>query len=104
MARKLGLLFIVLGLGLVFTSASAQDKKIDVEAIFKKLDANSDGKLSKMEFVALAERYKDKEKAKEKLTAVFEKIDPENKGLSKDQFRKYLDSVKKKDEPTRQRS
>ena len=94
----LGLLFLLAGFALA--SAGAQEaKKIDVDAIFKKLDGNSDGKLSKDEFLKLADNFKDKEKAREKLTKAFESIDPKNVGLTKDQFRKYLEavSVRKKD-------
>lgn len=100
MARWFGMLFLIIAAGVVLTSADAQEtKKIDVDAIFKKLDANSDGKLSKDEFLKLAENFKDKVKAREKLTRTFEKIDPNNEGVSKDQFRKYLEmaSVRKKD-------
>jgi Ca2+-binding EF-hand superfamily protein len=101
MPRWIGTLFIIITTGLVITGASGQDPstkgKLDIDAIFKKLDANNDGKLSKGEFLKLADRCKDKEKARAKLTMAFETIDPENMGLSKDVFRKYLESVKKKD-------
>lgn len=100
MARWLGMLIIVAAAGLVLTSAGAQEaKKIDVDTIFKKLDGNSDGKLSKDEFLKLADNFKDKEKARTKLTKAFESIDPKNAGLSKEQFRKYLEAVsaRKKD-------
>jgi Ca2+-binding EF-hand superfamily protein len=97
MSRMLGILLAGLTLCFIMTGAQAQGKKLDVEAAFKKLDANSDGKLSKDEFLKLADRFKDKDKAREKLTKAFEKIDPQNQGLSKDQFGQYLDSVKKKD-------
>ena len=100
MARLIGMLCLTIAMGLLLGSAGAQEaQKVDVDAIFKKLDANSDGKLSKDEFLKLANRFKDKEKAREKLTMAFDKIDPKNEGLSKDQFRKYLDmvSMKKKE-------
>ena len=100
MARWFGMLFTVVAAGLVLASAGAQEtKKIDVDAIFKKLDTNSDGKLSKDEFLKLADNFKDKVKAREKLTKTFEMIDPRSEGVNKDQFRKYLEtvSVKKKD-------
>lgn len=103
MKRLLGMFFIVLAAGLLSSGAAAQDKKskIDLEAVFKKLDTNSDGKLSKDEFVRMADRFTNKEKAREKLGMVFDKIDPDNKGLSRIQFRQYLDglSAKKKDVP-----
>src|SRR5205823_14731315 len=99
MPRWIGAFLIVAAAGLFLGGASGQEAakgKLDVDAIFKKLDANSDGILSKDEFLKLAERFKDKEKARMKLTMAFDKIDPDNKGLSKDVFRKYLESVKKK--------
>ena len=97
MPRWIGTLFIVMTLGFLITGVSAQDTKgkLDVDAIFKRLDTNSDGILSKDEFLKLADRFKDKEKARARLTMAFDKIDPANKGLSKDVFRKYLESVKK---------
>src|SRR5262245_8854823 len=101
MARLLGMLIGATTLGLVLSGAQAGgDKKgkLDVEAIFKKLDSNTDGVLSKDEFLKMADRFKDKEKARTKLTMTYEKIDPENKGLSRDQFRKYVESVKKKND------
>ena len=101
MPRWIGTLFILMTAGFFLTGVSAQDTtkkgKLDVDAIFKKLDTNSDGRLSKDEFLKLADRFKDKDKARAKLTMAFEKIDPDNKGLSKDVFRKYLETVKKKD-------
>jgi Ca2+-binding EF-hand superfamily protein len=94
MARLIGLLSFALALGFFACGAGAQEtKKIDVDAFFKKLDGNNDGKLSKVEFLKLAEAYKDKQKAREKLTVVFDKIDPKNEGLSKDQFRTYIDTL-----------
>src|SRR5260370_38076407 len=101
MARWIGMLLVVLTVGLIFNAGAAQDTKkdkLDADAIFKKLDTNNDGVLSKDEFLKLAERFKNKEKAREKLTMAFDKIDPENKGLSKDQFRKYLETERKQDD------
>jgi len=100
MARLIGLLSFALAIVLLAGSAGGQEtKKIDVDRFFKKLDTNNDGKLSKDEFLKLAEVFKDKQKAREKLTVVFDKIDPKNEGLSKDQFRTYIDtlSMKKKE-------
>ncbi|MSQ93916.1 MAG: hypothetical protein EXR98_05090 [Gemmataceae bacterium] len=99
MARLAGLLFVALAIGLLMGGAGAQDTKkgkLDVEAIFKKLDTNSDAKLQKDEFLKMADRVKDKEKAREKLTVTFEKLDTDKKGLSIEQFRKYLENGKKK--------
>src|SRR5436190_20618527 len=97
----IGMLLAALTIGLIVSVGEAGDPgkkgKLNVEAIFKKLDTNSDDKLSKEEFVKLAERFKDKEKARIKLTMAYDKIDPQNIGLSRDVFQKYLDSVRKKD-------
>ena len=99
MTRLLGLFFVVLTIGLVLGNAAGQGTKqgkLDVNAIFKKLDANNDGKLQKDEFLKLADQYKNKEKARAKLAEAFKTIDPENRGITKDVFRRYLDSAKKK--------
>jgi Ca2+-binding EF-hand superfamily protein len=45
------LLIVLVAFGLCAPLASAQDKKGTPEEQFKKLDTNSDGKLSKEEFV-----------------------------------------------------
>ena len=76
--------------------------KGDVDAFFKKLDGNMDGKLSKDEFLKMAERAKEKEKARQKLSQAYDKIDPEKKGISKDSFRRYyLESAKNNDAPNK---
>jgi Ca2+-binding EF-hand superfamily protein len=50
--KTLTTLLAVLALGSFATSLNAQEKKkIDPEAAFKKKDANSDGKVSKEEFL-----------------------------------------------------
>ena len=101
MAHWIGMLLVALTLALLLSGVQAQDtskKKFDCEACFKKLDANNDGKLSKDEFLKLADNFKNRDKAREKLVAAFEKFDTDRMGLTLDQFRKYLDSVKKKDE------
>ena len=101
MTRWLGMFFIMLTVGIVLSSAHAGDTKkakLDADAIFTKLDANNDGILNKTEFLKLADQFKDKAKARAKLTIVYEQIDPDNTGLSKAQFKMYLDSKKKKDE------
>lgn len=74
------------------------DKKpAKVEDVFKKLDKDSDGKLSKNEFSA---RGKDPEKAK----AAFVKVDANRDGsISMDEFRAFLKRLeerakKKKDQ------
>lgn len=101
MIRCLAALFAVLTAMFLLNGVQAQDTKkpkLDIDVVFRKLDSNSDGKLVKDEFLRLADRFKDKEKAREKLTRTHNIIDPTNAGLTKDQFRKYLDSVKKKEE------
>jgi hypothetical protein len=100
MTKVLGCLCVVASLLVLLGSAAADDAgqsrfKGDFELFFKKLDTNKDGKLSKTEFLQLADRAKDKAKARDKLTKVFETLDPENKGLTKEQFKCYLDSSKK---------
>jgi Ca2+-binding EF-hand superfamily protein len=102
MARLLGALFVVLAVGLVLSGAAAHGQpktgKLDIDAIFKKLDTNNDGKLQKDEFLKLCDNFKNKDKAREKLTAAFDMIDVAKIGyLSKEQFQKYLESGKKKD-------
>jgi Ca2+-binding EF-hand superfamily protein len=104
MARLFGTWLFVLALGLVLSIAAAQEQpkkgKIDIDAVFKKLDTNNDGKLQKDEFLKLCDNFKNKEKAREKLTAAFDLIDVEKVGyLSKAQFQKYLENRQKK-EPT----
>jgi Ca2+-binding EF-hand superfamily protein len=100
MTRLAGLLLVALTVGLLMGGAEAQDtkkSKLDVDAIFKKLDTNNDGRLQRDEFLKMAERFKEKDKAREKLTMTFEKLDTDKKGLSIEQFRKYLESRTKKD-------
>ncbi len=84
----------------VLGSAGAQDdkdKKRDPEVIFKKLDTNNDKHLSKEEFLKLADLGKDKEKAREFLAKAYEKIVvAPSKGMTCDQFKKFLIDVRKK--------
>lgn len=83
----------------LWTGVAAQDvkKKVDAETIFKKLDTNNDGKLQRDEFLKMADSFKNKDKAREKLASTFMTIDVEKLGfLSRDQFRRYLDAAKKK--------
>lgn len=97
MVRVIGVFCLVIVAGMLASSAGGQEpKKGDVDALFKKLDANNDGKLSKTEFLKLADSYKDKDKARDKLGMVFDKIDPKNEGLSREQFRKLIESVSAK--------
>lgn len=100
MARLLSSIFVFTAISLMLTGARAQDAKkgpVDVDAVFKKLDANRDDKLQKDEFLKLADHFKDKGKAREKLTSAFTMMDAQKKGfLSKDQFRTYFDNAKKR--------
>ncbi len=73
----------------------AKKPKIDIEAFFKKLDSNVDGRLSKAEFLKMAERAKDKDKARDKLGQAFDKLDPDMKGISKERFKKFLEMRRK---------
>lgn len=100
MSRWLGAVFTISAISLALCSAEAQQTKkgpVDVDVVFKKLDANSDSKLQKEEFLKLAEHFKDKGKAREKLTTAFATMDAEKRGfLSKDQFRGYFEAAKKR--------
>ena len=102
MTRLLGSLITLITLSLMLTGAHAQDAKkspVDVDAVFKKLDANGDNKLQKDEFLKLADHFKDKGKAREKLTTAFTMMDVQKKGfLSKEQFRTYFEAAKKRAE------
>jgi Ca2+-binding EF-hand superfamily protein len=100
MTRGWGAGLLVLAAGALLTNASAQDTKkgkVDVDAVFKKLDANGDNKLQKDEFLKLADHFKDKGKAREKLSTAFGAIDADKRGyLSRDQFRVYFETAKKR--------
>ncbi len=59
MARLVGAAFALLVSLLILSVAGAEDAKVkqgDFEVFFKKLDTNMDGKLSKDEFLRMAER------------------------------------------------
>jgi hypothetical protein len=98
MTRWPGMLIVVLSAVFFLSAVDAQDtpKKLDVDAIFKKLDLNNDGVLSKDEFLKLADNFKNKEQARKKLADTFVMLDKDMKGLTKMQFKTYLESVKKK--------
>jgi Ca2+-binding EF-hand superfamily protein len=98
MSRLFGSILVFAAIVFLGGGVRAQDKKslVDIDSVFKKLDTNSDNKLQKDEFLKLAEHFKDKGKAREKLTTAFSMIDAQKKGfLSKDQFRTYYESAKK---------
>ena len=68
------------------------------EQIFKKLDANGDGKLSKDEFLKLADRVKDADKAskfKNVLERAWTKLSV-NDAITQDQFKKFQEMKGKK--------
>jgi len=100
MSRLVGAFFLLAAMFVLLGSADAQQPKkgaIDVDGVFKKLDSNGDTKLQKDEFLRLADHFKDKGKAREKLTSAFTMMDADKKGfLSKDQFRNYFDAAKKR--------
>ena len=75
--------------------------KGDFDSFFKKLDANMDGKLSKDEFLKMADRAKDKDQARDKLSQAYDKLDPEMKGIGKETFRRFLENGKKGDLPNK---
>jgi Ca2+-binding EF-hand superfamily protein len=98
MTRWPGILVVALSAIVFLSAVEAQDapKKLDVDAIFKKLDLNDDGLLSKAEFLKLADNFKNKEKALKKLEEAFVMLDTDMKGLTRMQFKVYLENVKKK--------
>jgi len=83
-------------------AGDAKKKGGDLEAMFKKLDTNNDGKLSAAEFSKIElKKKKDGQapkkpgKAAKKIDAIFKKLDTNNDGsLSLDEFKK-LNEVKK---------
>jgi len=99
MARWLGMAFVALTVGFLLSAADAQDtgKEARRRRIFKKLDTNKDGVLSKDEFLKLADNFKNKDQAREKLTKAFELIDKDMKGLSITQFKTYLEKCEKEE-------
>ncbi|MFO0863205.1 MAG: EF-hand domain-containing protein [Gemmataceae bacterium] len=106
MAKWFGSGLLFASLGLFLAAASGQEpktggkgvgKKADVESMFKKLDADGNGKISREEFLKLAEKAPDagkQEKAREFLGKVFDKF---GKGgdLTLDQLKKFQDSRSK---------
>jgi hypothetical protein len=92
-----GVFVVALMLGASAAGDDAKDKKRDPEAIFKKLDTNNDKHLSKDEFLKLADYGKDREKAREFLAKAFDNIvPPRSKGMTCEQFKKFLIDVRKK--------
>jgi len=70
-------------------------KKSKVEALFKKLDSNGDDKLSRDEFLKMADRAKDKVQARQKLGQAYDQIDPERNGITREVFHRFLKSRKR---------
>ena len=82
-------------------AAAAKPKaKHGAKALFKKLDTNHDGKLSREEFAKIGEHLKKKPDAKgkgKKLEKLFTKLDANNDGfLSPEEFKKLGELKKKK--------
>jgi len=73
-------------------------KKNDPEAMFKKLDANSDGKVTREEFSKLGELGKKAKTIKaKKLDKMFAQLDTKNQGyLSLEEFKKISEVQGKK--------
>jgi Ca2+-binding EF-hand superfamily protein len=84
--------FVVASAGAADEQAQAQDQR-NPEAIFKKLDANNDGKLSKDEFAKFADQIKDKlgdkgAKFAELIGGSFDRLDANKDGsLSLEEFK-----------------
>jgi Ca2+-binding EF-hand superfamily protein len=76
--------------------------KIDADALFKKLDTNKDGKLTKDEFMKLVEEFKNKigeaniAFAKIKVAQMYQQLDPDGVGVTLEQFRKGVTEFQKK--------
>lgn len=108
---------LILGLGLT-TMARAEDepkpkpdgtppgkgKKMDPEALFKKLNTSGDGKLTREQFAKIGEqlkgkagdRFKDNAKVMDKM---FNNLDTDGDGtLSLEEFKKFGQNRKKKDD------
>jgi Ca2+-binding EF-hand superfamily protein len=99
MMRVWGIFALLLAALVLLGSAQAADdgkKSKDIDAIFRKLDANMDGKLTRDEFLKIADRFRDKERARIELGRTFDKLDPNNQGLTKVQFRTFVETTTKK--------
>jgi hypothetical protein len=75
---------------------------IDADALFKKLDANGDGKLSKKEFMKVLDEFKEQIGEGQMGIATllvgqwYDQMDPTGNGLTPEQFRKGVAEFQKK--------
>src|SRR5437764_6400011 len=100
MLRLLGCACATVGFLVLMGSVAAEDispikSKGDFEAFFRKLDTDKNGRLSKAEFLQMADQAKEKGKAREKLAKVFDMLDPDHTGITKERLKSYLDSSAK---------
>jgi Ca2+-binding EF-hand superfamily protein len=99
MTRLVGLVALLAAFGALLGSASAGDdkkKERNIDAIFRRLDKNNDGRLSKDEFLKMADRFRDKDRARAQLGQTYDRLDPKNDGLTRDQFRTFVEACLKK--------
>ncbi len=83
MKTSLVIAALLLGASCLTAADKPKGEKADPEAVFKKLDTNSDGSVSKEEYLASKKAQKDTAKAGKH----FEKLDANKDGkLSKDEF------------------
>ncbi len=97
--RLVGVFLLLLIAAVCLGPAAAGDeakKATDIDAIFAKLDTNKDGRLSKDEFLQIANRFRDQDKARSQLAQTYDQLDPSMKGLTRDQFRAFIEARLKK--------
>ena len=95
-ALVVGVFVLATGFQAVAGDGGKGKKKLDVKATFKKLDTNSDEKLSKDEFSKFQHGKKENAKPKH-LDKLFGTLDKNNDGyLSLDEFQKITERRKKK--------
>ncbi|MFN4260017.1 MAG: EF-hand domain-containing protein [Gemmataceae bacterium] len=89
---------LICAMGLVIGTAEADDdakrgQRPSPEELFKKLDTNNDGKISKEEFSKFGERFKERvgeEKFKEFQSRMFSRLDADGDGfISAEEFKKF---------------